>query len=511
MKAGALYISPVSAQLALRAESSVGPSLLAPALVALLSVVGLVLRLPGLDESITGDELFTYEVALRPGLDDVLSGVSSDLEISPPLYFLVAWATAKIGDPGAWLRIPSCVASVATIPAVYFLGTRTVGRPAAMVGAALFTLSPFAVFYGTEARPYALTTLFVVLSTIGLSVALERGRWLHWALFGLATWAALLTHYTAAFPVAVQAGWAVWAHRDRLRELGIAFALVALALTPWLPSFMDDRHAGFQTAIETYWPLTTSFFFKSLVGWLVGNPYVGLSSVPGTAALVLIAIGLALAVSGVKAALVALRRPEAMLVVVLAVTVPLAALLYSLPFASVFVPRSLLPALPALCLVLALLLTSGPQTLAAVATALVVAGLAVGTARLISWTTKPPFRAAAEYIDERGGTGDPIIATVLDLGSLETELRQPFAVYRAGCVEPLTQPGQLLNAEVRCTGTGEQTMERASKAARGRLFVLSPRAAPPPQQLLEGGWEPRATRELPNRYFPYEVTELVRR
>lgn len=143
--------------------------------VAAITLLALAVRLAGLDESLFGDELFTHEIATRPAFGDMLGAVAGDLEISPPLYFVFAWLGAKIGDPQVWLRVPALVAGVATVPALYVLGVRTVGRPAALVGAAALALSPVAIFYSAEARAYSLTALFVVLSAIALLAALERG------------------------------------------------------------------------------------------------------------------------------------------------------------------------------------------------------------------------------------------------------------------------------------------------------------------------------------------------
>jgi uncharacterized membrane protein len=270
--------------------------------VAAITLLALALRLPGLDESVFGDELFTYEIATRPGFGDMLDGVTGSLEISPPLYFVLAWVCAKIGDPHVWIRVPALVAGVALVPAAYALGVRTAGRTAGLIGAGLVALSPFAVFYSVEARAYSLAALFVVLSALALLAALERGGWGRWALFALAACAALYSHYTAAFVLAAEVGWAAWAHRERLRELAIACGAVALGLVPWLPSFLDDRTAGFQTAIESINPLTLSWFVRSLGIAVVGNPYVGLRETPGLAVVAVLGAGLLLAVAGAVAA-----------------------------------------------------------------------------------------------------------------------------------------------------------------------------------------------------------------
>jgi hypothetical protein len=501
----------VTASLVRRAESSLDPALASAVLVAGITLVGLVLRAPGLDETVIGDELFTHELATRPGLGDAVSGVASDLEISPPLYFVAAWAAAKLGDPNLWVRVPSFVAGVATIPAVYALGLRTVGRSAALAGAALLALSPFAVFYSAEARPYALTVLFVVLSTLALLSALDSGGRLHWGLFALATLAALLSHYTAVFALAGQAGWAAWARRDRLRELAIAHGVVAIGLTPWLPSFLEDRTAGFQTAIETFWPFTTSFFFRSLGGFVVGNPYVGLRSIPGLAALALIGAGLLFGLAaGGRAAAAALRRREVVLIAVLALATPVLAALYSLPFASVFVPRTLLSSLPAVCLAAGLLLTSAPRRLVAPAMALVLAGFAIGAARVIVWSPKPPFREAAGHIDARTGPGDPVLDLVLDFGSLETELTPPFQVWRETCTAPAREPGQIVTAALPC-GVARVGFERALRG-RPRALVLANWTDPPPTvPELERGWRLVDSRTFENHFIPLMVLEYARR
>ena len=71
------------------------------------------------------------------GSRDVISIVHTDAEITPPLYFVAAWLTTRIGVSPELLRAPSLLAGAAAIPLVYLLGVRTVGRRAALVAAAL--------------------------------------------------------------------------------------------------------------------------------------------------------------------------------------------------------------------------------------------------------------------------------------------------------------------------------------------------------------------------------------
>lgn len=475
------------------------------------------MRLPGLDESVFGDELFTYEIATRPGFGDMLDGVTGPLEISPPLYFVLAWVCAKIGDPHVWIRVPALVAGVALVPAAYALGLRTVGRTAALLGAAALALSPFAVYYSVEARAYTLAALLVVLAALALLAALERGGWVRWGLFALAACAALYSHYTAAFALAAEVGWAAWAHRDRLRELVAACAAAGVGLLPWLPSFLDDRTAGFQTAIENINPLTLSFFVRSLGVAVVGNPYVGLRETPGTAVLLILGAGLALAAVGAVAAraglLERLRADRRLaLVVLLAVASPVGAALYSIPFASVYVPRTLLASLPALCLLVGVVLATSPRRIAMPAGVLIAAALAIGTFEAIDESPKPPYRQAAEWIGDRSGPGDPVLQVgLIDYGSLDAYLERPFELYKQGCERPTTRPGQILTAGILCTG-GEEGFARAVRTAREHVMVVTYGSA---GRLdipgLAQGFRRVAARRFDHGQFPIEVREFARR
>lgn len=471
------------------------------------------MRLPGLDESVFGDELFTYEIATRPAFGDMLDGVSGPLEISPPLYFVLAWLGAKAGDPQVWIRIPVLIAGVATVPAVYALGVRTVGRPAALAGAAILALSPFAAFYSVEARAYSPMALFVVLCGLALLAALERGGAWRWAAFALAACAALYSHYTALFPLAAAVGWAAWSHRERIRELAIACAAVALGLLPWLPSFLDDRTAGFQNAIESLNPLTVSYFLRALGVAFAGNPYVGLRELPGWPVLLLVAAGIALALVGglvARARLATERRLG--LPAALALGAPLGAALYSIPFTSVYAPRTLLGSLPAFCLLLGLLVTISPRRIAVPAAALLLAGLAVGTLRAHVESPKPQYREAARFIDERRGPGDPILqlGLLIDYGSLDVQLDQPFELHKQFCDEPVTDDGQIITGQVRCTGGDE--LERAVREAPRRVMVVTygtPDAVEIPG--LAEGFRLAEVRSFDHEQFPIQVREYARR
>ena len=146
------------------------------ACVAVLTAVGLALRLAIAGQSLFADELSTYWIVSTNGLGGVVSTVHTDAEITPPLSFVLAWLTTRLELTPELLRAPSLIAGSAAIPLIYLVGLRTVGRGAALVATALCALSPFMIFYSTEARGYALAITLVLGSTLALLVALDDGR-----------------------------------------------------------------------------------------------------------------------------------------------------------------------------------------------------------------------------------------------------------------------------------------------------------------------------------------------
>src|SRR3954471_8192534 len=370
-----------------------------------LTLLALVLRVLAARQSLGGDELFSLEVAARPGLGDVLDGVRGPLEITPPGYFVLGWAFAKLGDPTYWLKAPSVLAGTLTVPVAYAIGARTVGRWAGVAGATLLAISPYAIFYGSEARAYALTGLAVALATLLLLVALERRRWLWWAAFAAAVAASMYAHYVAAFPLVVLLAWALWYHRDAWRPLLLAYAAAAIAYVPWIPGLLDDRTSPYQHAISRVWPFTLPYVGTALGQWTAGVPTWGVAKVPGPPALAFLGVGVVLVIGGVA---IARRRRAApvtagvksfratpkpgvakkdltpsllVLLVALAASGPVLAALWSLFEPSVFVPRTFVASLPALALLVGAGVVAVPRVAAIAAAACLVVGLGLGTAR----------------------------------------------------------------------------------------------------------------------------------
>jgi hypothetical protein len=107
------------------------------AVVAGLTLLALGLRAPQLDQSLFGDELPALWVIADRSLAGVFVALRDGPDPNPPLFFLLAWLSAKLGDPTVWLRLPSLVFAAALVPATYVLGRMTVGRVAGLAGSAV--------------------------------------------------------------------------------------------------------------------------------------------------------------------------------------------------------------------------------------------------------------------------------------------------------------------------------------------------------------------------------------
>jgi mannosyltransferase len=202
---------------------------------AALLVLAAALRLATLTEQgFWYDEAFTPVHVLHAGLGATLESLVHS-ENTPPLWYLLAWADARVlGDGALALRLPSALAGIATVPVVWAIGNELSGRRAALIGAALVAVNPLFVWYSQEARAYGLFVLFAALAMLCFARLLHEPSGRRAAAFALSGALALLTHYFAVFLLVPMALWLLReraVRRAALPALGV-LALVGLALLP---------------------------------------------------------------------------------------------------------------------------------------------------------------------------------------------------------------------------------------------------------------------------------------
>ena len=380
--------------------------------VALITLVAFALRAVCLDQSLFGDELFAYEILHDRSLGEVFS-VVHDTEKTPPLGFVLAWLPERLGGPEL-IRLPSFVAGVATVPLLYLLGRRIFGRPAALVAALWFAVSPFQIFYGTETRSYAVVAALVVLSTLALLAAIDERRVRWWALYVVAAAAALYTHYIAALTLIPQAAWALWVHKEVAREQLISNGIVVAAFLPWAPSFLVqfDHSSTEAEYLSTVAPLTASYLAEISGKALVGHPFVSLADLPGASSLAVIGVVLVLATAALIYDTLSGRRVfrpaitgRPALAAGLALIPLIGLALYSArPNTSFLLARNLSVAVPYALLIIGWLLTRPCGQLRWLLPVAALAALVVGTVKMVTPAyQRPDGRDAAQYIDAHAG------------------------------------------------------------------------------------------------------------
>jgi len=462
------------------------------ALVIAITAAGLLVRLPAFGDSLFGDEVGAYWVITGHGLGTVmhlLRGHSP--ELNPPLWFVLAWISEKLfGVSPQSLKLVSLLAGTATIPLTYLLGRWTVSVRAGLVASALAALSPFLIYYSTEARPYALLVLLCLLSSLALLQALRSGRAWWWAAYALCSCAAAYTHYTAVFLLGAQFVWALVTQPQARRALVAANLAAVVAYLPWLPQLIRTSHSPGTKLYQTLEPFGLHAMRVDLERWSLGHPYLPISSLPGRPAVVLVLAGVVVALVG---AAVAWRRrlrtvrlsARGALVIVLAGAAPVGIAVYSALHESVWSARNIISSWPGLAVALGALLTLAgrPWRWAAVALALV--GFGVGAVDMTeSFAQRPDYQSAAAYIDRRDPGSAPVVDLVAPTPGPPTETEAALAIQR-------TRPRPVLRigipplravlaappyASLPVPGGEVIARQAAALAGHGLLFIVAPTA-----------------------------------
>jgi mannosyltransferase len=186
------------------------------------------------DESLTVNETHKTFVGMFEAVRDV--------EVNPPLYFVVIWGWQKVlGNGEIVLRSLSALLGTATVPVVYAAARELASRRAGLIAAALTATSPLLIWYSQEVRTYPLLVFLSALSFLLFVYSLNREepRWL-WG-WALASSLALATHYFAVMLVVPEAIWLLLrARAPRVKTL-LACAGVGCAGLALLPLYAAQQ------------------------------------------------------------------------------------------------------------------------------------------------------------------------------------------------------------------------------------------------------------------------------
>jgi len=221
-----------------------------------LTVLGTVLRLYGLEyQSLWLDELWTWRDAQADSAAQIWESLRADRH--PPGYQILIFYWQKVfGSSEAALRMPSAIAGVLSIPAIFLLGRDLYSRDEGIIAAALLTVAWTPIRYSQEARAYALLLLLAIATTwLLLQFVKElagqgKPAWRAGFAYVLLAVLACYLHYFGVVLVLFQATAFAVRHWNRpaglLWGLGLFFPVAAL-YAPWLLETLSDLQS------ERFW------------------------------------------------------------------------------------------------------------------------------------------------------------------------------------------------------------------------------------------------------------------
>lgn len=193
----------------------------------------------------------------------------------PPLYFLLLRAMTYFGSDEVMMRLLSVAAGIAAIPLLFLFSRWLLGSATALTAAGLLALSPFAVYFSQEARPYALLAALSLASCYALLLAVDKPSRSKWIIYTALTLAAVYTHYYAFILIIAQGAVVLASTRLRGRALTnwlVAQAAVLVAYVPWLPYMSTQfgwhaRQGGLSWIPDVGFLLIPYTFFQFSLGY----------------------------------------------------------------------------------------------------------------------------------------------------------------------------------------------------------------------------------------------------
>jgi mannosyltransferase len=203
------------------------------ALLAVPTVVAAVLVLWGLgQESLWRDEVASVTISGRSF--GSMWHVIVHHESNMALFDLVLHPWQWLGHGDGFLRLPSALFAIATVPVAMLVARRLGGDVAAAITGLVVALNGFVTMFGQQVRGYSLTMLLAAVAALTLLRALESGRRRDWALWALTIGALPYTHVLGALVVVAQVASLVFYPWRRLAVRSLGASLIGAGIL-WLP------------------------------------------------------------------------------------------------------------------------------------------------------------------------------------------------------------------------------------------------------------------------------------
>lgn len=240
-------------------------------------ILGLILRLPLLDQPFWYDEAFTSAMVQVP-IEDFIPSVQGD--VHPPFYYaLVRGFTEIFGHNDIAMRLPALLSSLGLIVTMYHIGKAYGGIRIGKWSALLTAILPALMYYAAEARYPAFLALGLSVAYIGIQ---QRNLWL----FSIPLGIVAFTHVNGWIYIVVMS--AVWILSYRtIRALIIPFSSMGI----WFPVALNqsaDVADGFWLPAWSPWMHVP----EMTIGLRFDTPDAALMPVAITTAIILVSVWL---------------------------------------------------------------------------------------------------------------------------------------------------------------------------------------------------------------------------
>nr|WP_281371978.1 glycosyltransferase family 39 protein [Modestobacter versicolor] len=353
-------------------------------------------------------------------------------DVHPPLYHVLlrTWRLV-LGPDVETARALSLVFLLASVPMVYLVARSCLTRPWALFAVVVFSCSPFAQWYGNEARMYSMLLFLTLVSQYAFLKVIGAGRTSAWVGYAVAAAAGLYVHYFFGFVLVAQGLYVLALHRRLgrgavLRMAGVA-VFVAAAIAPW---YLYFRAKGSASGTRPSLPSPSSVDFSNVYSqFLFGFQSDAINTTVVSAWPLLVLAALAGVRIGGK-----LDRTTGYLIVAAFVPV-LLAFVVSHAITPFFLSRYMAPALPALLVIVVVFISGLTKPVARV---LAVGLLAITIAGTVVQAANPDtpvqedYRTAAELAEQASPSDLVVISSPFTV--------YPFEYYYDGAARVTTLP-----------------------------------------------------------------------
>jgi uncharacterized membrane protein len=196
-------------------------------------VLGASLRLYQLDDqSLWLDEGLQYVVAANNSLTDIL--FTRLRSFHPPLSFVINHIALNIGESALFLRLPSALFGIATLPLFYVLARALTSGRTALISTVVLAFSPFHIWYSQDGRMYAQLLFFSVLSSVALLKALRSGTWHWWVAYIVIAVLGMYTQIFMVLALLAQFLWVLLCQRRYIIHHLVSGVAVLMLFLPWV-------------------------------------------------------------------------------------------------------------------------------------------------------------------------------------------------------------------------------------------------------------------------------------